>query len=615
MAGEDGIPAQVRVVSRLVSTRGVYVRVLHDLPPGVEGPVFKRIASSQAAKTFFLFKDSGRWNLGPEVTSNGVALCSSAPDEADDPSKMTEQAQTSDWAKTVQRIVALSESGEGNAGAPPARLEVWSELKDLHTGLRKKLDGERVYWASDSGDRFLWRDEAEDLWRLTEGPPDRLEGQASLASAQASGRQDPRLAPWGEATRGAITHISEVWWDENARPGESLFRDASFPHSYQSVGQQAKDLGFEVEWIPVRDLDRDPSNEVLFHTVEPSDLVQGHLGRCWLLAALAAVAEFPEIVEAAFPNRRETVPAIGRYIVKLYDVCRDSWVELAVDEFVPCKKREWFEMHATPIFSNPIGHEVWALVLEKALAKMLGSYSKLQDGHAMIAWQALTGVLEQRIFSRPSTGEWEEYTVDVPAQIEERRLGRVTEPPLEREEDNATFRHDDFWLRLTRWGSDHALAATIADLQANCFALPNGLVPNHAYCIHQVRSLEGFRMLQLRSPWGSSLVWNGAWSNEDAAWRNNPKVKQELGSLSQADGTFWMEFADFAAEFNTVNLCPRRSRPTASFSATTTLCTNNSDIIDRGSLSWSAMASDGHFDQRQGGDRCSDRCVNDCIIS
>ena len=47
-----------------------------------------------------------------------------------------------------------------------------------------------------------------------------------------------------------------------------------------------------------------------------------------------------------------------------------------------------------PVFAKCLGEEIWALLLEKALAKFCGSYAALSGGTVGWAFQALTGELK-----------------------------------------------------------------------------------------------------------------------------------------------------------------------------------------------------------------------------
>ncbi len=42
-------------------------------------------------------------------------------------------------------------------------------------------------------------------------------------------------------------------------------------------------------------------------------------------------------------------------------------------------------------FMKPHNHELWAIVMEKAFAKFMGSYKQLDGGFPLLAWHALTG--------------------------------------------------------------------------------------------------------------------------------------------------------------------------------------------------------------------------------
>lgn len=49
--------------------------------------------------------------------------------------------------------------------------------------------------------------------------------------------------------------------------------------------------------------------------------------------------------------------------------------------------------------------------------------------------------------------------------------------------------------------------------------------------------------------------WNKAFSPDDEAWETNKGLKEKLEYEVAPDGTFWMTFEDWLANFNTVYYC------------------------------------------------------------
>ncbi len=49
-----------------------------------------------------------------------------------------------------------------------------------------------------------------------------------------------------------------------------------------------------------------------------------------------------------------------------------------------------------PLFANPSGNEMWCLLLEKAMAKFVGTYARIAGGHEPFALIAFTGYSQVR---------------------------------------------------------------------------------------------------------------------------------------------------------------------------------------------------------------------------
>ena len=59
---------------------------------------------------------------------------------------------------------------------------------------------------------------------------------------------------------------------------------------------------------------------------------------------------------------------------------------VVVDDFIPCVSDG-----SKPCFSENHGNELWVILLEKAWAKLQGSYEATNGGHAHLALHDLTG--------------------------------------------------------------------------------------------------------------------------------------------------------------------------------------------------------------------------------
>jgi hypothetical protein len=97
-------------------------------------------------------------------------------------------------------------------------------------------------------------------------------------------------------------------------------------------------------------------------------LRQGLLADRWLLNGLAALIPEPNLVKFLFSVTGQE--SIGRYCVRLFE--GRGWNCLFIDDRIPCNP-----IHKPLFLSSSCESECWPMIIEKGLAKKLGSYGHI----------------------------------------------------------------------------------------------------------------------------------------------------------------------------------------------------------------------------------------------
>lgn len=251
------------------------------------------------------------------------------------------------------------------------------------------------------------------------------------------------------------------------------------------------------------------------------DVVQGELGDCWLVAAVANLTLNQRLFTLVVPPEQsfDRGSYCGAFTFRFWQF--GKWVQVVVDDRLPTRDGKLLFMRS----SDP--DEFWSSLFEKAYAKLHGSYDALRGGTTCEAMVDLTGGL---------TEFFDIQTNEAPPN-----LFAIIKKAFER-------------------GSLIGCSIEALDESQRENELPNGLIKGHAYSVTHVLELEvgGRRapMLRLRNPWSGTSEWNGPWSDQSREWSMiSDYEKQKIGLTFDADGEFWIAFHDFKQNFTRVELC------------------------------------------------------------
>ena len=195
----------------------------------------------------------------------------------------------------------------------------------------------------------------------------------------------------------------------------------------------------------------------------------------------------------------QTTNAAGIYQIRFYLNGKETPV--IVDDYLPVKQ------DGTPAFATCRDGELWVSLLEKAWAKLHGSYARMEGGLPSHAATHLAGV--------PA----ESYLHD----------------------DLESSEHEGFFEQLES-ADKRRFIMMAASRDSGESAGKDGVVTGHAYSLISIHRLEHegseIKLFKLRNPWGSG-EWTGDWSDNSEKWTD--ELKEKVGFTNADDGIFFIE--------------------------------------------------------------------------
>jgi len=293
----------------------------------------------------------------------------------------------------------------------------------------------------------------------------------------------------------------------------------------------------------------------LFVRILPDDvLCDASTGNYWFLSACAAVAEYPAWVQAMFGRATRLSPE-GRYSVRLYHPGREVFAHVAVSDGVPTTD-------GCPAFAGITGEgAIWVALVEKAFAKLCGSYADTERGMTAYGLLYLCGGSGAESWKRHRSCLWRRAYAQWRGKgpgaggLDRRRAEGLVD-------DGRAHNAEDVWEVLRRCMT--LCQPVVCGVDREACSPECGLLPDRPYSLLSARDVPTamgrvLRMVHLRNPFGAE-EWRGRWGQGSEAWGENPAVGLELELERAGGGAFWMSYSDFLKHFDAIDFV-KKSMP------------------------------------------------------
>ncbi|XP_042560428.1 calpain-2 catalytic subunit-like [Clupea harengus] len=297
-----------------------------------------------------------------------------------------------------------------------------------------------------------------------------------------------------------------------------LFEDDTFEAEVSSLG--FKDLGRNsskvrgVTWERPTELSRNP--QFILQDATRTDICQGALGDCWLLAAIASLTLNKKVLSRVVPSDQSFEQGYaGIFHFEFWQF--GEWVDVVIDDRLPTRDGELLFVHSAN------GSEFWSALLEKAYAKLNGCYEALSGGSTTEGFEDFTGgIAEIHDLKQAGPG-----------------LFKIIKKALNR-------------------GSLLGCSIDITSSSDSEAITSQKLVKGHAYSLtgadHVEYRGEMVKLIRVRNPWGQ-VEWTGAWSDRSSEWQYVSSEDQSRLKNASEDGEFWMSFSDWMDHYSRVEIC------------------------------------------------------------
>ena len=304
---------------------------------------------------------------------------------------------------------------------------------------------------------------------------------------------------------------NEPWKDDIFPPNDNSLLGKNEKGEFLDVneGKYKMIQNLEIEWKRISEIIPKP---VIFEGIMNIDNIRfGRLSYIYFYSVLSALSQFPSLFNKIILTK-EYNPN-GFYKLLLY--IDGEFQIVYIDDYFPCINNS-----NILYFIKPSNFEFWAILIEKAWAKVNGGYQNIINSWPADLFRALTGSNCEEIIH-------EELTSDELFN-----------------ELNYSDKNYGFCISLTHSNKD---------------VLRKGLLNHHMYILTETEKIDMGKNLFLylckfRDPTGESN-WIGDWNEKSELWNEKIRKKINKNKLNLKKGEFWICIEDVKKYFIRSDIC------------------------------------------------------------
>ena len=323
---------------------------------------------------------------------------------------------------------------------------------------------------------------------------------------------------------------TRIFHNQEMPKSNKPWTDETFPHEKESLcpydengwilfdNLDNDDLeGWEdYEWCRIDDITYLEDYSVFEEGATIEDIKQGNINDCYFLSAIGSLCSYPLFFEKLFHIKVRS----EEHIYGIYLFLNGKWKLVLIDDYFPYAIANYDEK--VLCFASSTQDELWVSLLEKAWAKVNGSYARIGScGFSYEAFDVLT----------------EAYTEQIDIRIYKKEK-----------------REEELWEKLEQFfKKKYVLTAGTYDFKYS----PNGLDPAHAYTLINIYTVETDygkeKLVKLKNPFGN-MEYKGDWDEDSDKWTDEILDLCEYKEDDCEKGIFYMAYKDFCKYFEEIGV-------------------------------------------------------------